>query len=45
MYEVAIAALDDLENLGGSAIETVGGGEQDPRGFGAASRTGVSTAC
>ncbi len=27
--EAAVAALDDLENFGGGAIEAVGGGEQD----------------
>jgi len=36
--EAAIAALDDLENFGGGAIETVGGGKQDSRGAGAAGR-------
>lgn len=27
--QAAVPALDDLENLGGGAIEAVGGGEQD----------------
>jgi hypothetical protein len=36
--EAAITAFDDLENFRGGAIETVGGGKQNPRGAGAAGR-------
>lgn len=47
--KAAVAALDDLENFAGGAIETVGGGEQDARGFVAAGGAEVDgflhTAC